>query len=467
MAAIVLGVSAANNTQTAFLLLLFAGLATAVAIRPSAVLMVLIVSVLIEILAVGGVAMNRLLAPVALIVTMIGLFRGFSLRMGPPLVWVAGYSIWALTSSFWTVDFGETSHALGALAISLVYMLAFGVLLDSAQDLKRTIGALAFGAFVVGCFALSSFIQSGGQSDPANGDPTAFATYQIIAIPPVLALASQAHSRALRTTLYVVVGVLIGSVGASLSRGGIVVLFGVALLLLLVPARSIFRSRRHKLTVLACIVASGAIVFTVTSAELVPRLDTIFGEGGDGGSGRTDLWRAAQTSINERPGLGLGLGGFGVSSNSLLVRTPGVDLASHDLRETGLVAHNAFLGTFADLGIVGLVLFVGLVVSTARLLRRTANRARDVGEEFVSRAANAFLIGLAGWAIASMFISSELSRPIWILVGVALGLPKLIDAKLPERATAATVGFSSPNGHPGGSAKGEAPHPRGERQGRP
>jgi O-antigen ligase len=463
-AAVGLGAATADDTRLAFLLLLFAGLATAVAIRPASVLMVLIVTVLIETLTVGGLTMSRLMAPVALIVTAIGITRGSSLRISPPLCWVAAFGLWALASSFWSVDFDTTALTLGALAISVVFMLAFAVLIDNAKDLKRSIGALAVGGFIVGCFALLSFIQTGEQSDPANGDPTAFATYQIIAIPPILALASVARLRAARIALYSVVGMLIGSVGASVSRGGAVTLFAVALLLLLVPAPSIFRSRKHKLVVLGCILVSGAIVFSVTSAALVPRLGTIFGEEADGGSGRIGTWKAAQTSIEERPVLGLGLGGFGVSSTDLLRRTPGVDLNETFLRDEGLAAHNAFIGTFADLGIIGLLLFVGLLVSVARLLRRTAHRAREAENDFVRRIANALLIALAAWSVACMFISGELSRPLWVLIGLALALPKLVGTTGVSHVPRVPV--LSPNGHHDLSTNGGAPSTAGEHPGR-
>ena len=42
------------------------------------------------------------------------------------------------------------------------------------------------------------------------------------------------------------------------------------------------------------------------------------------------------------------------------------------------------------------------------------------------RVANALLLSLVGWAIASIFLSSETSRPLWIVVGLALALPKLV-----------------------------------------
>jgi hypothetical protein len=39
---------------------------------------------------------------------------------------------------------------------------------------------------------------------------------------------------------------------------------------------------------------------------------------------------------------------------------------------------------------------------------------------------NALIVGLVGWCVGSMFIETETSRPIWILIGMTLALPRLI-----------------------------------------
>jgi O-antigen ligase len=108
-------------------------------------------------------------------------------------------------------------------------------------------------------------------------------------------------------------------------------------------------------------------------------------------------------------------------------RTPGVDLRHHKLR--GEQAHNTFLGTAAELGLPGLVLFVGLLLSTGRALRRAAVRARRAGAYFLARIANALLVSLAGWSVGAVFLTAETFRLFWIAVGLSLAVPKLIPAE--------------------------------------
>src|SRR5262249_59368211 len=89
---------------------------------------------------------------------------------------------------------------------------------------------------------------------------------------------------------------------------------------------------------------------------------------------------------------------------------------------------SAYIGTTAELGPFGLFLFLGMIVSTALALRRTAKRAREIGAHFLSRMSNALILSLLGWGLSSTFIETETARPLWIVIGLSLALPKLVSA---------------------------------------
>jgi O-antigen ligase len=224
----------------------------------------------------------------------------------------------------------------------------------------------------------------------------------------------------------------------SLSRGGFIALAVMIPLILALPASSFFASRRQKRFLLLLVVVAAAGVIIRAPTQLITRVDSIFSEQGSGtsqGSGRVNLWRVAKDTIREHPYLGIGYGAFRPLSNDRLLSTPGVDLQHYTLRPNGAEAHNLYLGTGAELGIPGLLLYLGIMGSTALMLRQTARRAFEVGEYFVGRVANALVLSLLGWAIASVFISTETTRAFWIVVGLALALPKLVPKK-PDRALA-------------------------------
>jgi O-antigen ligase len=111
-----------------------------------------------------------------------------------------------------------------------------------------------------------------------------------------------------------------------------------------------------------------------------------------------------------------------------MLRTSGVDLSNQRLRPGGLKAHSTYIGLTAELGVLGIILFVGLVVSTARLLLRVARKAREREEWFLARCSTALAISLAGWCASSLFLSADTSRPLWIIVGLSLALARLVES---------------------------------------
>jgi O-antigen ligase len=428
--ALVLGAASAWNVRLAAAFAVGFALAVVCAFRTATILAVMIASVFVEVVSLGGITVTRLVAPVALVALIAALTRGkAAIRFGAPLGWALAYSLWALASGLWTVSLGLTVYTLSSLAIALVYTLAFAGLLSSRAELERVLGYVAVAALGIGLFGLTAYARGSlstveGRASGGAGDPNFFAAYQVVAIPLVLVLAGQPRRRWLRVGLYATVLVLIASVLTTLSRGGLIALVVIAVLTLVLPWRTIFRSRVQKTAVVLVVLAAAGLGFQTVSGTLTPRLDAVFAEGG--GSGRLILWQGAWTSIKERPVTGLGYGSFSAASDDLIFRTPGASVRAYDLHVQGEHAHNAYIGTAAELGIPGLMLFLGLLVSTALALRRTAARARARDASFVARVANALTISLVGWAIASIFLTTETSRPLWIVVGIALALPKFV-----------------------------------------
>jgi O-antigen ligase len=175
--------------------------------------------------------------------------------------------------------------------------------------------------------------------------------------------------------------------------------------------------------------------------QVVSRAETIYApktKDDASGSGRTNLWKAAAKTAGENPLTGIGYGGFGAISQELLFQTPGVDLDIQQIRQEGdyFVAHNTYLGTAAELGLPGLFLYLGLLLSTGLYLRRTAARAAALGAPFVGRVAHALLLGLVSWAVTSFFLSGETARMLWIVVGLSLALPTLLPRREGEGESA-------------------------------
>jgi putative inorganic carbon (HCO3(-)) transporter len=390
--------------------------------RPPIILIALVASVFAQVITVGGVTIGRICAPIALLLVILALLRGASVGASSPLRWAVAYALWAVASGLWSVHIGSTLTQLASVGIGISYMLAFAVLLANRRDMNRVLYTLAIVAFAVGIYGM---VTSQGRAGTDTGDANYFAMVEIVALPLVLALAADVRARWLRLSLYAVLLVIIAAVFSSLSRGGLIALGAVVLLVVALPARNFFRSPTQKMIVVLCLIVGVVGAYKMTSQALSQRVEAIFTSQGRTGSGRLNAWRAADTSIRERPFTGLGYGAFEPSANDLMLRTPGVDLSNFLLRPRGLEAHSAYIGTLAELGIPGLALFLGLLGSTALAIKRSAAAAREAGAMSTMRIANALLISLVGWAVASIFLSSETGRPLWIIIGMAVALPKL------------------------------------------
>lgn len=423
--------------------------------RPVLLLHVAIVTVFLENSTFSGTTVTRLLAPLALFVVVAELLRGTArIRFAAPLGWTVAYVGWATASGIWTARTEGTQFLLQSLAIALVFMLAFTALITTERELRDVLYTLAGVSALTGALSVFAFawqleipyleLLQDGRSQGGVGDPDFFAAMQLVVVPLVLVLASEARGRA-RLFLYLSLFAILASIFTSLSRGGYI---GIAVLgLLLVASRpeQMFRSRQEKAVALFVVALGLAALFSrpFFRGEVLSRAETIYApqtRDDATGSGRTNIWKAAARTTGENPLLGVGFGSFKYVSQELILTTPGVSPEVLQLREEGdnFVAHNTYLGTAAELGLTGLALYLGVLISTMLALRRTARRGVALGASFTRRVAHALVVGLAAWAVATIFLSGETARMLWIIVGMTLALSKLIERRAP-RATRSSI----------------------------
>src|SRR5215218_2910926 len=158
-ATLLVGAVCAVNTQAAIGLAIATALAAAVLRKPSAMLIVLMSSVFLELINIGGLTISRLLAPVALLVLMLSLVRpGTEIRSAPPLFWALAYASWAVASGLWSLSVPGTLYLLASLGIALVYMLCFASLLTTRRELDRLLGVLGVVSAAIGTLSILAFL---------------------------------------------------------------------------------------------------------------------------------------------------------------------------------------------------------------------------------------------------------------------------------------------------------------------
>ena len=97
-----------------------------------------------------------------------------------------------------------------------------------------------------------------------------------------------------------------------------------------------------------------------------------------GGTGRADIWAVGWRMVQSSPTNGIGVGQFPGFSSIHFLLAPGALLRDEFIVDKPKVAHNIYLEVLAELGVVGLVMFVSIpdLLAELRDPRRARVRAR-------------------------------------------------------------------------------------------
>ncbi len=181
-------------------------------------------------------------------------------------------------------------------------------------------------------------------------------------------------------------------------------------------------------------ITAGIVLSIAASATFLARVGSIFSGGhADRAAGRTDLWAAAVNAYSHHPWLGIGAGNFQFHSLDLLHQTQGVDIGAAYIGQ-GRPVHNAYLEALTELGPLGLALFVLVIVMTGWYLVRVFRRARAAGDDLSRIVAASLLLALLSLAISMGFLSIELNKPLWIIVGLTIALERMSGERAAEGA---------------------------------
>jgi O-antigen ligase len=126
--------------------------------------------------------------------------------------------------------------------------------------------------------------------------------------------------------------------------------------------------------------------------------------------------------VEDKPVVGVGSGNFNVSSIHYLLVSPGAIERDEFIVDTPKVAHNTYLQILAELGIIGLTMFlliIGFAIRCALHAARWFGRAGDSHMEIVARA---MVIALVGILAADFFITEQYGKQLWLLLGLGPAL---------------------------------------------
>jgi putative inorganic carbon (HCO3(-)) transporter len=301
------------------------------------------------------------------------------------------------------------SGLVKALRFAL-YMVFFFLVIQLTREsgqVQRIVRVFVLSAAAAAAWALYRFLIAGDVPRAAGPitDPNDFGYLQACVLPLAgYLLASEPRRRLLWGICFALMS---GAVLASLSRGALVGLAGLALWAIAtrrVPLAGVVLGVGAVLTV-------GALALVIWSPVINDRLQSHDKIAQQNVDSRIAFWSAAVRMWEDHPVTGIGLDRYGIEATSY-VRNSRIVLDRP-------AAHNAYLQILAESGALGLLAFLAFIASTWGLLSRAHRQARLDGDVDGRRLAAAMQGTLVVAAVSATFISAELTMPFWIIGGLA------------------------------------------------
>jgi len=355
----------------------------------------------------------------------------FASAHGTFLFVLVAFVAWTALSALWAENPGEVAVSVSRyLPNVLLFVIAFTAVTSRRRALAvivAFVGAATLSA-VYGLISPAQFSEQEGFSrfGGSIGDPNEFAALVLVALVLALTLAAVARrAPALRAMALGSVVLCTLAVFQSLSRGALVALAAALIVGIIVADRW-----RWAVVAVTVVVALSGLVYFTTFASPAARERITYS---DGGSGRTDIWTVGWRMVEAEPLHGIGAGNFQLSSVHYLLR-PGSIIRVDFIVDTPKVAHNIYLQVLAELGVVGLALFLGIIGFSLTCAVRAARRFEADGDLRMATVARGVLVGLVGLLAAYFFVSEQYSKQLWLLLGLAPSLLAIARAGVPEGA---------------------------------
>ena len=336
---------------------------------------------------------------------------------------------WAAISSYWAEDPGRAYDTSWRYLQNMILFLIVYTAIRQREHVKWLGWSWLGGA----TFATIPAILNPPQAEAdlttrisgTIGDPNELAALLVAgtAFAVALSVASKKNPVARLAAIAAAMLFLFG-IFYTVSRGGL-----VALAVAIVAACLMSGRYRFQATVVGVATALFVVVYfaSIAGVDQRDRVTTI-----EGGSGRSDIWTVGWRMVEDKPVIGVGSGNFSVSSIHYLLVQPGAIERDEFIVDTPKVAHNSYLQVLAELGMIGLAMFlwiIGFAIWCALKAAHWFSRAGDSEMEIVARA---MVVALVGILAADFFITEQYGKQLWLLLGLGPALLGVARRTYPE-----------------------------------
>jgi O-antigen ligase len=321
-------------------------------------------------------------------------------------------------------DFGKTV---------VMYLVVVGAV-RGLRDVQRLAAVYLVAATAYSWVVLSRFDLGGGDEwrlgDLYYYDANDFATFAVTAMPLALYFLHAGRGALSRLLGAAALGTLALAFVWTGSRGGFVALLAVTAF---VVVRYTGIPLRWRLSATALV---ALVVLTTASATYWRQMGTIVEDtdyNRTAETGRLQIWRRGVGYMLQNPILGVGANNFSAAEGLL---SPLAARQQFGMGVPWSAPHNTLVQVGAELGIPGLALFVAFIVSAFRALRQAGRRGNTAADprETGAPLAQALTASLIGFVVGAFFLSLAYSAILYTLVGLAVGLGKVMRATEVESA---------------------------------
>jgi O-antigen ligase len=324
----------------------------------------------------------------------------------------------ALASILWAADPGIARMNAFRLAQGPILLMIVFSAIRTPRHFRWVLWAYFAGAVataVVGIGKTPADAADVGRLSGGIRDPNELAAVLLPAIPIALFGMAAIRKASARWALGAGLCVILAALFMTGSRGGL-----VGLGVMFVAALVLSGPLRQQVLIGLMIVTGVAVVYYALFAPpaVLWRLTHFTAEGG---SGRTDLWSIALAMFRDHPLLGVGAGNFQVVE-------PTYALSSINLSDVQFVidtprwVHNTYLHVLVELGLVGFVCLVLIVLGAFVAGLRSLPGFTRSGDRQTEILARGFLIGITGMLTAFVFLTAQYEKQLWLLLGVTMAL---------------------------------------------
>ncbi|MFA5156294.1 MAG: O-antigen ligase family protein [Candidatus Omnitrophota bacterium] len=318
------------------------------------------------------------------------------------------FLIWVFISGVTQPGFASREN-FTMFTSSAILGVAIIILLHKIKQFKLVLWFIAIAMFFICIQTVLSYSGLGRAGGTGYG-PNEFAimTLPFIAVTFYMFLVEK--NKVLKIILSGIAATILFALVFTVSRGGMVGLGGMFLIL-------VFKAKRKIITIiLVCITV--AIFLSAMPQTLRERFGKIQVSANAYGTGEGDidsttrryyLSQAAWRIFLAHPLFGIGVGNYYYENRNYAPVYPGR-------------AHNMYLEMMAELGTIGIFLFLGIIFYTFRGLNRIIKSKSDLGGY-----AKGFYLGLVGFLIAGIFLHAQQDRILWFFIFMSTALERIYE----------------------------------------